>query len=126
MGESKNIIRERSNTPLGDGGNHYHWGGNCDGWNLVEENSLSVKLERMPPKTSEQKHYHQHSQQFFYILKGEAIFEIQQERITVKSKQGIHISAGKEHRIINESNEDVEFILTSQPSTVNDRINIEE
>ena len=125
MSESKNIIRERTNIPLGNGGNHYQWGNNCDGWNLVEENSLSVKLERMPPKTSEQKHYHQHAQQFFYILKGEAIFEIQQERTHVKSEQGIHIAAGKEHRIINESNEDVEFILTSQPSTINDRINVE-
>jgi mannose-6-phosphate isomerase-like protein (cupin superfamily) len=101
---------------------HYQWGNACDGWNLVDENSLSVKLERMPPKTAEQKHHHQHSQQFFYILKGEAIFEIQQERIPVKSAQGIHIAAGQEHRIINESFEDLEFILTSQPSTVNDRI----
>jgi mannose-6-phosphate isomerase-like protein (cupin superfamily) len=125
MGESKNIIRARTSTPLRDGGNHYRWGNNCDGWNLVEENSLSVKLERMPPKTSEQKHYHQHAQQFFYILKGEAIFEIQQEHIHVKSEQGIHIAPGKEHRIINESNEDAEFILTSQPSTTNDRINVE-
>ena len=125
MSESKNIIRARTNISLGDGGNHYQCGENCDGWNLVDENSLSVKLERMPPKTSEQKHSHQHAQQFFYILKGEAIFEIQQERIHLKSEQGIHIATGKEHRIINESNEDVEFILTSQPSTANDRINIE-
>jgi mannose-6-phosphate isomerase-like protein (cupin superfamily) len=125
MNWSENIIREPTNTPLWDGGNHYQWGENCDAWNLVDENSLSVKLERMPPKTSEQKHYHQHAQQFFYILKGEAIFEIQQERTHVKSEQGIHIAAGKEHRIINESNEDLEFILTSQPRTANDRINVE-
>jgi mannose-6-phosphate isomerase-like protein (cupin superfamily) len=104
---------------------HYRWGENCDGWNLVDENSLSVKLERMPPNTSEQKHYHQLSQQFFYILKGEAVFEIQRERLHVKSEQGICIEAGKEHRIINESNEDLEFILTSQPSTAIDRINVE-
>jgi len=104
---------------------HYQWGENCDGWNLVDEKTLSVKLERMPSHTSEQKHFHQHSQQFFYILKGEAIFEIQQERISVKSEQGIHIKAGIQHRIINESNEDLEFILSSQPSTMNDRINVE-
>ena len=24
---------------------HYQWGNHCDGWNLVEENELSVKLE---------------------------------------------------------------------------------
>ncbi|HLY70880.1 MAG TPA: cupin domain-containing protein [Puia sp.] len=104
---------------------HYQWGKNCDGWNFVDENSLSVKLEKMPPKTAEQKHYHQHSQQFFYVLTGEAVFEIQRERVVVKAEQGIHIAAGKEHRIINESNEDVEFILTSQPSTSGDRIEVE-
>jgi mannose-6-phosphate isomerase-like protein (cupin superfamily) len=104
---------------------HYQWGNHCDGWNLVDETSLSVKLERMPAHTSEQKHFHQKAQQFFYILKGEAVFEIQQERITVKSEQGIHIKAGVNHRIINESNEDLEFILSSQPSTLNDRINVE-
>jgi mannose-6-phosphate isomerase-like protein (cupin superfamily) len=104
---------------------HYQWGESCDGWNLVDEKTLSVKLERMPAHTSEQKHFHQHSQQFFYILKGEAVFEIQQGRISVKSEQGIHIEAGTMHRIINESNEDLEFILTSQPSTADDRINVE-
>lgn len=104
---------------------HYQWGENCDGWNMVDESSLSVKLERMPPHTAEQKHLHQHAQQFFFILKGEAVFEIQQERVYVKSDQGIHIKDGLEHRILNESNEDLEFILSSQPSTYNDRINIE-
>jgi len=104
---------------------HYQWGNNCDGWNFVDENSLSIKLERMPAQTSEKKHFHERSQQFFYILKGEAVFEIEEERIHVKAEQGIHIKAGTEHRIINEGNEDLEFILTSQPSTVNDRINVE-
>ena len=104
---------------------HYQWGENCDGWNLVDETSLSVKLEKMPPHTSEQKHFHQYSQQFFYIIKGEAVFEIQRERIIVKTEEGIHIKAGIEHRIINESNEDLEFLLSSQPSTANDRINVE-
>jgi mannose-6-phosphate isomerase-like protein (cupin superfamily) len=109
------------NNPL----KHYQWGESCDGWNLVDETSLSVKLERMPPRTSEQKHFHEKAQQFFYILKGEAVFEIQHERITVKNEQGIYIEAGKQHRIINESNEDLEFLLSSQPSTANDRINVE-
>ena len=104
---------------------YYKWGENCDGWNLVDEKSLSVKLENMPPHTFEQKHFHEKANQFFYILKGEAVFEIQRERITVKSENGIFIEAGKEHRILNEAEEDLEFILTSQPSTTGDRINIE-
>lgn len=109
------------NNPL----KHYQWGNGCDGWNLVEENSLSIKLERMPAHAAEQKHFHEKAKQFFYILKGEAIFEIEQEYIAVKQEQGIYIDAGKQHRIINESNEDLEFLLSSQPSTINDRIDCE-
>ena len=114
-----NIVSK--DTPL----KHYHWGDQCDGWNLVDESSLSVKLERMPPHTAEQKHFHQQAQQFFFIIEGEAIFEIEKERIKVLSKQGIYIQPGKKHRIINESNKELEFLLSSHPSTLNDRINCE-
>jgi len=114
-----NIVSK--NNPL----RQYKWGDNCYGWNLVDGSSLSVKLERMPPHTAEQKHFHEKAQQFFYILNGEAVFEIERERITAKQGQGIYIESGKVHRIINENDEDLEFLLSSQPSTASDRINIE-
>lgn len=104
---------------------HYKWGNDCDGWNLVDATSLSVKQERMPSGSSEEKHYHQHAQQFFFILKGKAQFEIEDETIEVNEGEGLYIDAGKEHRIVNHTTEDLEFILCSQPSTVNDRINCE-
>jgi mannose-6-phosphate isomerase-like protein (cupin superfamily) len=104
---------------------HYKWGENCDGWNLVDENSLSVKLEKMPPFTAEQKHYHEHAQQFFFIIKGKAVFEIGDENFIVNQNEGIHILPMQKHKISNTENEDLEFILSSQPSTVNDRINCE-
>ena len=103
---------------------HYPWGDGCEGWNLVEEASLSVKQERMPAGTSEALHYHLHAQQFFFMLKGEASFEIEQETIIVKEKEGIHIAAGKKHRIINHTQSAIEFILSSQPSTAGDRVNV--
>ena len=103
---------------------HYPWGDGCEGWNLVEEASLSVKQERMPAGTSESLHYHVHAQQFFFMLRGEASFEIEQETIIVKEKEGIHIAAGKKHRIINHTLSAIEFILSSQPSTAGDRVNV--
>jgi len=103
---------------------HYTWGNACDGWNLVDEASLSVKKERMPPGTSEALHYHQYAQQFFFILKGTASFEIEAEHIIVNEQEGIHIPAGKKHRISNQAGEDLEFILSSQPSTKEDRYTI--
>lgn len=103
--------------------NHYQWGARCDGWNLVDNPDLSVKQERMPAHTSEQMHYHQRAQQFFFILQGEAVFEIEGERVPLGPSQGLQIKPGKRHRIINASDQDLEFLLASQPSTAGDRVN---
>jgi mannose-6-phosphate isomerase-like protein (cupin superfamily) len=118
---------------------HYVWGNNCDGWNLVDKPELSVKMERMPPHTAEQEHFHGRARQFFFILKGSATFVVVEEvgmvegaetnkgaetRIEVRAQQGLEIPAGLRHRILNESEGDLEFILCSQPSTAGDRINI--
>ena len=54
----------------------YTWGHAANAWSLVDEKSLSVKLESMPPGEKELLHYHQYARQFFYILKGTASFEI--------------------------------------------------
>jgi mannose-6-phosphate isomerase-like protein (cupin superfamily) len=103
---------------------HYQWGNACDGWNFVDNAALSVKQERMPAGALEQLHYHQHAQQFFFILKGVATFEIEGEVFVVNELEGIQIQAQQKHRIINNGEGELEFILCSQPSTVNDRINV--
>jgi mannose-6-phosphate isomerase-like protein (cupin superfamily) len=104
---------------------HDKWGNVCDSWNLVDSVGLSVKQEMMPPGTSEQLHYHEHSQQFFFILAGTATFEIEGKQIEVSAHQGLQVLAGDKHRIINNGKTNLEFILCSQPSISNDRINIE-
>jgi mannose-6-phosphate isomerase-like protein (cupin superfamily) len=102
---------------------HYAWGGNCDAWNLVDEEAFSIKQERMPAGSSEEKHYHKKAQQFFYIIKGHSTFEIEGTCTNVAAREGIRIEAGKKHRVVNNTSGDVEFILCSQPSTINDRFN---
>ena len=102
---------------------HYTWGHNCDGWVFVDTDELSVKLERMPRHTAETLHYHEKAQQFFFILKVIANFEVEGKLFTVKANEGFYIDPGKKHRIANNSNEDLEFILSSQPSTNSDRYN---
>ncbi len=103
---------------------HYQWGDVCDSWNLVDTSSLSVKQEMMPGGASEQLHYHKYSQQFFFILAGTATFEIEGNQIEVSVGEGLQILAGEKHRIINNGKINLEFILCSQPSISNDRINI--
>lgn len=79
----------------------------------------------MPAGAAEIKHYHQEAQQFFFILKGVAVFETPECSVTVNSGEGLHIPAGIQHKICNGTAEDLEFILCSQPSAQNDRINCE-
>jgi len=50
---------------------------------------------------------------------------VDDETIFVPAGEGLRIEAGKPHRIINNSELDIEFILCSQPSTVNDRVNLD-
>lgn len=102
---------------------HYKWGNNCDGWVFADTETLSVKQKLMPQQTAESLHYHKKAQQFFFILKGIATFEVEEQVFSVKESEGFHIAAGKKHRILNNTNSDLEFILSSQPSTNNDRFN---
>src|SRR5215216_3981576 len=100
--------------------NHYVWGDNCEGWILVDTESLSVKQELMLPQTAETLHYHEKAQQFFFVLRGIATFEVEDNNFRVPAGQGFHVEAGKKHRIINNTGEDLEFILSSQPNTSKD------
>ncbi|WP_191565472.1 cupin domain-containing protein [Metabacillus idriensis] len=101
---------------------HYIWGDNCDGWYLVKNQDLSVIHERMRLNTSEVRHYHKHSRQFFYVLSGIATIEIQGERITLNPNEGIEVPPQISHQMLNESNGDVEFLVISQPDSKGDRV----
>ena len=103
---------------------HYKWGNNCDGWHLVETNTLSVIQEVMPPSTSEKLHYHNHSQQFFFILKGVATFVVENTFYEVCEGQAFHVPAKLKHRILNETTNTLEFIVTSEPKSHGDRIDL--
>jgi mannose-6-phosphate isomerase-like protein (cupin superfamily) len=101
---------------------HYVWGDGCDGWNLVDQPGLSVKQERMPPHTAEAEHYHRKARQFFFILEGTAVFETAEGQVEVAANQGLEIAPGIKHRIKNDSDTDLVFLLCSQPPTAGDRV----
>ncbi|GAB0156171.1 cupin domain-containing protein [Chryseobacterium sp. Alg-005] len=101
---------------------HYIWGDGCDSWVLRDAQNLSVKQEKMPSGTSEKLHFHEYAEQFFYILKGDAVFYLNDEKVFVKTGESISILPGSGHKISNETSEDLEFLVISSPSTNNDRI----
>jgi len=103
---------------------HYTWGENCDSWVLADTAGLSVKQENMLSGTKEELHFHSIAQQFFFILKGEATFYCDGKKYIVIANTGIHIPPGSKHYIANETQDDLEFLIISQPTTTNDRTNI--
>lgn len=112
-------------TPIHTGNaEQYTWGDNCSGWHLCKTAALGVIEETMPPGTAETFHLHQHVQQFFYLLEGEACFEFETKTERVKAGQGIHITAGTAHRIKNESTQTIRFLVVSQPHAHGDRHNL--
>ncbi len=103
---------------------HYLWGESCDGWHLLKSDSLSIIQEKMPPNTEEGLHFHSKAQQFFFILKGTATFEVDNEIYSVEEGNGFHVQANEIHRIFNKTTMDLEFILISEPKSHGDRTNL--
>src|SRR5208282_4640083 len=101
---------------------HYTWGDGCDGWHLVQTATLSVIEERMPPGTSEVRHFHRKANQFFYVLRGTLSIEISGNEIVLGPGQGVHVTAGEIHQIPNRATSDAEFLVISNPPSHGDRV----
>ena len=105
-----------------DNAEHYRWGHECDAWYLVKDKNLSVIEEFMPPGSAEIRHHHEHAQQFFYILTGEVLMEVDGETILIRAGSGIRIMPGTRHQIRNPSSTAVRFLVVSEPPSHGDRI----
>lgn len=104
---------------------HYKWGSDCDGWHLVKQGELSVIHERMPAGTCEVRHYHEKSRQFFFGLSGVATLEMAGELYKIAPQEGVEVAPGVPHQMRNDTDEEIEFLVISQPTTRGDRFNIE-
>lgn len=113
------MVIDHSNTE------HYLWGNGCDGWRLVKAEGLSVIQERVPPGESEKRHRHTKARQFFFILKGEAVMEMEGTAYPLGAGQGIEVPPGAVHKFRNDAIEAVEFLVISSPSTRGDREDLE-
>jgi mannose-6-phosphate isomerase-like protein (cupin superfamily) len=100
---------------------HYIWGGQCDGWHLAKRPGLSVIEERMPAGSSETLHRHAQSQQFFYVLSGEATFIVEGALLRVGPGEGLGIAPGSAHLVRNAGASDLRFLVISQPPSRGDR-----
>lgn len=102
---------------------HYKWGKNSDGWHLLKSDKLSIIEESVPLNESEERHYHNKSQQFFYILSGVAQIEVSGFVYEIEAGSGIHVPAKEPHRLMNKGEENLRFLVISQPKSHGDRVN---
>jgi len=100
---------------------HYIWGQQCDGWHLLQGFDLSVIEECMPPGTAETRHRHVRSRQFFYVLEGEAVLELEGVAHRLRAREGLHVPPGAAHQMRNESDGELRFIVVSSPKSHGDR-----
>ena len=100
---------------------HYTWGGTCDGWHLVRAAALSVIEERMPPGTSEVRHWHARAVQFFYVVRGVLVIEVEGVVHELPAGSGIELPSGTAHQARNDSPDDVQFLVISSPPHQGDR-----
>lgn len=103
---------------------HYVWGDDCDGWHLLKRDDLSVIAERVPAGAREARHVHARSRQFFFILSGCAVIEVDGHRNELGAGQGLEIAPGQAHQFRNEADAEVHFLVISQPTTRGDRTDL--
>ena len=102
----------------------YTWGDQCEGWYLLNTVKLAVIEEQMPSGAAEILHYHKHAQQFFFMLFGEAVIEVDDEEIRLTAGEGLHIGSGRRHRIRNSSPHLIRFLVISEPPSHGDRVDV--
>jgi mannose-6-phosphate isomerase-like protein (cupin superfamily) len=102
----------------------YQWGAASQGWHLLNRPDLSVIQEQVPPGDRERRHFHCTARQFFYVLQGEAVLEVDGLRFTVRSGQGLEVPPGAQHQFMNESAGTVTFLVVSSPHSHGDRTNV--
>jgi mannose-6-phosphate isomerase-like protein (cupin superfamily) len=101
---------------------HYRWGDHCDAWHLVKDDQLTVIEELIPPGAAEVRHYHERAQQFFYVLAGEVLIEIEGKNTLLPAGSGIRVLPGTRHQVRNPSSSPVRLLVISNPPSRGDRI----
>ncbi len=105
---------------------HFVWGDHCVGYWLKKGKSFTAIEETMPPGGLEVKHFHNITEQFFYVLNGMLYIEMDNHEHQLQNHQGLTIPSGVVHQVLNKSKESVRFLVISCPDSHGDRVNVED
>jgi len=98
------------------------WAPGCFDWEYLSIRELSIKLEKMAPRSGSEPHAHKTSRQVFFIIKGEARFYLMDKEYILKPLDGIEVPPRQKHWIVNASDEELLFLLVSSPRTEDDAL----
>lgn len=115
---SNNDVTSMSSTP------QFIWGDGNRGWHYKSDGDFCVTRETIKPGTSEVKHYHVHSEQFFYVVSGELVVVIEGVKSTLTSDQGIVVRPGHKHSVHNKSDLVTHFLIISSSQISGDRVEV--
>lgn len=80
---------------------------------LLDRPGLNVIQERMPPRTTEVRHEHERTLQLYFVLEGEAMVEVGETSERLGVGDAVEIPFGTPHRIVNDADEPLEFLVIS-------------
>ena len=105
----------------------YQWGDGGVGWSLVETKGLRVVEEALAPGCSEKYHYHNQAAQCFYMLAGRAVMQFADaQNVEIDTGMALHIPPETCHAIVNQTGEEIRFLVISASSTRGDRHEVEQ
>ena len=105
----------------------YQWGVGGVGWPLVETKGLLVVEEALAPGCSEKHHYHNQAAQCFYMLVGSAVMKFADgQNVKINTGMALHIPPKTSHAIVNQTGEEIRFLVISAPSSRGDRHEVEQ
>ena len=100
----------------------YRWGNGGIGWPLVETKGLLLVEETLAPGCSEKYHYHNQAAQCFYMLAGRAVMRFADgQAVEIDTGMALQIPPETGHAIVNQSDEEISFLVISAPSARGDR-----
>ena len=105
----------------------YQRGDGGVGWRLVETEGLLVIEETLAPGCGEKHHYHMHAAQCFYMLSGRAMMQFADgQNVEIDTGMALHIPPETHHAIVNQTGEEIRFLVISAPSSRGDRHEVEQ
>ena len=83
-----------------------------------DQSNHSLAYIVIPPGKSSDPHFHQVSQESYYILEGEGEMVVDQQKLTLTPGQVCYIEPGEIHQISNQGEGDLVFLAVCVPPWV--------